>query len=113
MPAGPLLTVNNPGAGSVIQRPQTIDVTATDPAGIKKVEFYINGIHAVSDTTNSFSYPWDITYASDGGHEIKITAWDNADHTTTDIRPVTVIKAAPPAQQIPSPSIGAVSANTS
>jgi len=111
--AGPLLTVNNPAAGSVIQRPQTIDVTAADPAGIKKVEFYIDGLLAFTDTTNNFSYPWDVTSASDGGHEIRIVAWDNADHTTTDIRPVTVIKAAPPAPQITSPATGTVSGNTS
>ena len=102
--AGPALTVSNPAAGSIVSRPTSIDAAATDPAGVTKVEFYIDNLLASTDLTNSYSFSWDVLSATDGGHELKTIAYDTLGHTTTDTRTVTVSKAPPTAPVITSPA---------
>lgn len=85
---GPTLTVTNPAAGSFITKNISIDATASDPAGVTKVEFYIDGVLAYPDTSAPFSYAWDITSVPDGTHTIKVIAYDAVGHTTTDSRSV-------------------------
>jgi fibronectin type 3 domain-containing protein len=102
--AGPSLTVSQPAAGSSIGRPVTITASASDPAGVAKVEFYIDNSLVSTDTTNSYSFSWDVLSAPDGGHELKIVAFDTFGHSTTDLRTVTVSKAPPAAPVITDPT---------
>lgn len=104
--AGPALTINSPLPGTMIGRPLSIDVSATDPSGVGKVEFYIDGSLAYTGTTNNYSYRWDVTAVQDGSHEIRVIAYDNIGHTTVDTRPVTVVKAPPASPEITSPLNG-------
>lgn len=103
---GPSLTLSNPVTGSTISRPVVIYATATDPAGVAKVEFYIDSILAATDMSSDYSFTWDALSATDGGHEIKTVAYDIYGHTTTDIRTITVSKAPPAAPTISAPSNG-------
>lgn len=108
---GPLLVVANPTAGSTITRPISIDVAASDPSGVTKVELYIDNVLVASSPTGT-SYSWDVTAAADGGHQLSILAIDTLGHTTSDVRSVTVSKAPPVAPVITSPAAGALSTGT-
>jgi fibronectin type 3 domain-containing protein len=101
---GPALAVSQPPSGSSISRPVTIIATASDPAGVARVEFYVDNILAATDTTNSYSFPWNVLSVPDGGHELKTVAVDTFGHATTDIRTVTVSKAPPAAPVITDPT---------
>lgn len=110
--AGPALNVSAPQAGALITRPIAIPVTATDPAGVTKVEYYIDGQLASTDTTSAYSYLWDIRSVADGGHEIAVIAYDSMGHTTSDSRLVTVSKAPPAAPAITSPAPSSLNTKT-
>lgn len=110
--AGPALNVTNPPSDSIIVRPVSIEASASDPGGVNRVEFYIDGALAFTDTTNNYSFLWDITAAADGSHEIRVIAHDNVGHSTADIRPVTVVKAPPLAPEITSPPSGTLTSSS-
>jgi len=86
---GPSLTVTNPAAGSFLTKAISIDATAIDPGGMLKVEFYIDNVLQHTDTSSPYNYAWDVTSVADGNHEIKVVAYDKANHSTTDARVVT------------------------
>lgn len=110
--AGPSLVVTNPSAGSIVTRPVSIAVTASDPSGVAKVEYYIDSLLVATRTTGSSSFAWDVTAAADGGHEIAVIATDTLNHTTADVRTVTVSKAPPGAPVITSPAGGILNGGT-
>jgi hypothetical protein len=85
---GPTLTITNPANGSYITKAISVDATATDPAGVSKVEFYIDNVLAIADTVAPYNYAWDATLVADGTHTIKVIAYDTVGHSTTDSRSV-------------------------
>src|SRR5712692_936284 len=93
---GPSLTVTNPAADSFITKSISIEASATDPAGVAKVEFYVDNALKATDTALPYSSPFDLTGVADGAHTIKVIAYDAVGHSTTDLRTVNVAKAAPP-----------------
>ena len=104
--SGPALGVDYPAAGATVSRPLTISATANDPAGVAKVEFYLDGQLAGSATGTSYSFFWSLQGTTDGGHEIKTIAYDTLGHTTTDTRSVTVAKVPPASPTLTSPAAG-------
>ena len=107
--AGPVLNVTNPAAGSYINNSITISATATDSAGVAKVEFYINNVLAATDTSSPYSYAWDVTSASDGAYNLKVIAYDAVGHSSIDTRSVTLAKAAPPPPDTEGPVLASLS----
>ena len=86
--SGPTLTVTNPADGSFITKAISIDATATDPAGVTKVEFYVDNALAATDTTVPYSYAWDATLVADGSHSIRVIAFDAVGHSSSATRTV-------------------------
>lgn len=85
---GPTLAVTNPAAGSFLTKAISIDATASDPAGVAKVEFYIDNVLAFTDTTAPYSYAWDVLAVADGTHSIKVVAIDTVNHSSSDTRTI-------------------------
>jgi len=65
-------------SGGVLPRSGTFSVAATDPAGVSRVEFLIDGglRHTVTDGTSRCSYPWNIASVEDGSHVFTFRATD-------------------------------------
>ena len=85
---GPSLSVTNPAPGSFLTKPISIDATASDPAGVARVEFYIDNVLAATDNAAPYSYAWDVTTVADGTHSIKVIATDTVGHSSSDTRSI-------------------------
>ena len=60
-----------------------ITAAASDPDGIERVEFRIDGVLRATDTSAPYQYNWDSWPASqpDGQHTLRATAFDNTAHS--------------------------------
>lgn len=85
----PVTSITAPAAGTVSG---TVNVTAdaTDNVGVTKVEFYVNGGLAATDTTSPYSYSWNTTTAVNGTAALMVKAYDAAGNVTSDTRQVTI-----------------------
>ncbi|MEW5744160.1 MAG: Ig-like domain-containing protein [Nitrospirota bacterium] len=106
--AGPVASVTNPANNAVVRRPATLSASATDPAGVRNVEFYVDGTLLCSDASTPFSCSWDIASVLDGGHTILVRAYDTLNHISEVAVPVSVAKTPPQAPAITSPINGTV-----
>ena len=64
----------------------TVDVTATasDSVGVRKVEFYVDGALADTDTASPFVFTWNTAGVANGGHSLMAKAYDAANNIGTD-----------------------------
>ncbi|MFY0575467.1 Ig-like domain-containing protein [Cystobacter fuscus] len=106
--AGPVLALTNPADGSFINGNITVTATATDPAGVARVELSIDGVLTVSDTTAPYTYDWDVSRVSDGQHTIRAVAFDGVGHGTSRTSTVTLAKALPPPPDTDGPVLTAL-----
>jgi len=102
---GPTLSLTNPAEGSYILNPITVAATATDVAGVAKVDFYINNQLVATDLSSPYSYYWDTKQYVDGNYAIKAVATDTVGHTSSVTSNIT--KAAPP-PDVSGPSLNGV-----
>ena len=89
----PIVLIIYPAAGSIFTAGDIVSVTADaqDNIGIQRVEFYIDGLLRVTDTSRPFSYDWDTTGFGDGGtHTIYVKAFDFAGNNNAQLVTVTV-----------------------
>jgi hypothetical protein len=89
----PVVSLTTPAGGSTVFGNVNVSANAIDNVGVSKVEFYIDGSLASSDTDNPFSYAWDTTTLSNGSHTISAKAYDAAGNSATDQVSVTVANA--------------------
>jgi poly(hydroxyalkanoate) depolymerase family esterase len=64
----------------------TVDVTAsaTDGVGVTKVEFYVDGVLADTDTAAPFVFTWTTTGVANGSHSLMAKAYDAANNVRAD-----------------------------
>ncbi|MCP8323651.1 MAG: Ig-like domain-containing protein [Candidatus Methylarchaceae archaeon HK02M2] len=89
----PSVEITTPSSGDTVQGIITIFAYAKDADGIDKVDFYIDGSLAYTDTNpsnNMYAYDWDSTSVSNGKCTVKITAYDNFGNTNSDAITVSV-----------------------
>ncbi|WP_235217021.1 extracellular catalytic domain type 1 short-chain-length polyhydroxyalkanoate depolymerase [Archangium violaceum] len=79
-------TVNITAPANAATVSGTVDVTAnaTDAAGVKKVEFYIDGSLADTDTAAPYVFTWNTAGVANGGHSLMAKAYDAANNVSTD-----------------------------
>lgn len=88
----PVVSIIYPAGGSSFTGVDTITVVAdaSDPSGIKKVEFYIDGFIQETDTSAPYTYDWPLANYKDGlVHTIYVKGYDSGDNTGSDF--ITVI----------------------
>jgi large repetitive protein len=99
--AAPAVALTNPAPGSVISQPITVEASATDAAGITKVEFYLDGQLAITKTVpasgNLYTYLWNTDASAVGAHTVRVVAYDEAGRTSEQSRSVTISRTPPPA----------------
>jgi hypothetical protein len=89
---GPVITITSPAPGSVLTRLTAVQAQAVDPAGVKRVEVFVDALRVATLAAPPFRYDWDPSGVDDGVHTIKVVAFDALDRATSDTRGVTVRK---------------------
>ncbi len=76
---GPVVSITSPEDGSIVPRGTTITISAnaTDPSGVAKVEFYVNGNRKCTDTTSPFTCDWKVPSRKNFQYPIEARAFDN------------------------------------
>lgn len=87
---GPVVSVTSPLNGAIVTGATTISANAVDPAGIGKVDFYVDTKLVGTDTTAPYSVPWDSATVAGGSHTITARAFDLANNVSAAAITVTV-----------------------
>jgi len=74
----PVTSVTSPSANATVRRTVYIKASATDNVGVKKVEYYINGVLKATDTTAPYAYSWNSKTVANGYYSITTKAYDAA-----------------------------------
>ncbi|HEX5746557.1 MAG TPA: Ig-like domain-containing protein [Archangium sp.] len=79
-------TVNITAPANAATVSGTVDVTASasDAVGVKKVEFYVDGSLADTDTAAPYVFTWNTAGVANGSHSIMAKAYDAANNVSTD-----------------------------
>ncbi|MDQ3529949.1 MAG: phytase [Actinomycetota bacterium] len=106
----PKVSIASPTSGASYTSDATVAVTASasDNVGVRKVEFFFDGVLRGTEDTSPFSYTWMVTSADNGSHTWTARAYDSAGNTTTSA-PISVSVNIPTTSS-PSPSPSAVTA---
>ncbi|MBT9554709.1 MAG: discoidin domain-containing protein, partial [Myxococcales bacterium] len=108
----PTVTITDPVDGAVVDRPIVVAASADDDVAVISVTFAVDGVPAGTDTTEPFTFAWDIRNEVPGTHTVTATATDGggltAEHTIT----VTTAPAVPTAPVIHSPEDGSLIASS-
>lgn len=82
-PEPPLVTISNPVGGQLVSGLVPIVAEAQDNVEVVKVDFYIDGILAVSDESAPFEYVWDTANLVKGSvHTLFVRAFDENNNTS-------------------------------
>lgn len=92
---GPVITIGGVSEGSVITRPVTITLGATDSTGVSSLKLFIDDTAINSLTLANPSYGWNIVNTTDGSHIVKAVATDSLGNESELIISVTVNLATP------------------
>ncbi|MCG6905686.1 MAG: right-handed parallel beta-helix repeat-containing protein, partial [Desulfobacteraceae bacterium] len=95
-------------AGHQFERSAIITVAATDPAGVSRVTFSIDGAVFATAYNAPYSGFLDIAPIEDGSHTLSVTAHDTLGNSTTLEFPIQIVMAPPEAPRITQPLGGAV-----
>ena len=91
-------------SGGNVNKSGTFTVTATDPAGISKVEFLIDGTLISTDYSADYTCTISVEDLTDGTHTLTVKAYDTLGNFTSIDYSFTVALAVPPAPVITSPT---------
>lgn len=106
----PKVSIVSPGNGYEINSsPVAIEVKASAPLGIKKVDFYLDGAMIGQDTTGPYGINYDFLQVSNGSHTITAKVADAVDNVGEASVSITVNLEHPPHISLISPSSGAFS----
>ena len=111
---GPVITnVQMNGAplvsGATVTQSPLYTLTATDPAGMARVEFAFDGNLYSTDSNGSSQYScqWNVSSVAGGNHSLAITAYDTIGNKTSVSYTLAVEQSPPPAPVIKQPASGA------
>jgi M6 family metalloprotease-like protein len=74
----PATSITSPAAGATLSGTANVTASASDNVGVTKVEFFIDGVLAATDTASPYSFSWNTTTAATGAHSLSSKAYDAA-----------------------------------
>jgi hypothetical protein len=74
----PTTSITAPTSGATVSGTTVVTASASDNVGVTKVEFYLDGALASTDTTSPYSWSWNTTTASNASHTLSTKAYDAA-----------------------------------
>ena len=75
-PTAPRVNVTSPPSGSIVAGTVQIEASATDPDGITRVDFYLDGEFFASSSASPYAADWQASGAAPGEHRIRAEAYD-------------------------------------
>ncbi|HEX6095965.1 MAG TPA: Ig-like domain-containing protein [Thermoanaerobaculia bacterium] len=108
----PATSITSPSNGVTVSGSTTVSASASDDTGVTRVEFFVDGALASTDSSSPYSFSWDTTSASNGTHALTSKAYDAAGNSGTSASVSvtvsnTIVDTQAPATSITSPSSGA------
>jgi hypothetical protein len=100
-PAGPDTTppataILSPAAGATLYGAVSVTATASDAAGVTRVELWIDGALHETDTSAPYAFTWNTLAATAGAHDLWTEAFDAAENRgVSALVPVTVVHSLP------------------
>jgi pseudomonalisin len=79
----PTTSITAPANGATVSGTTSVTASASDNVGVTKVEFYLDGTLASTDTTSPYSWSWDTTTATNASHSLVTKAYDAAGNIGT------------------------------
>ncbi len=80
----PTVNVTAPANGATVSGTVDVTASASDAAGVKKVEFYVDGALADTVTAAPYVFTWNTAGVANGSHSIMAKAYDAANNVGTD-----------------------------
>jgi hypothetical protein len=75
----PSVTITTPAAGSTLSGVVPVQVNASDPTGVTRVEFYVDNVLRAVDVTGApYTWIFDTTSVANGSHTLTVLAYDPA-----------------------------------
>ncbi|MCM0083376.1 Ig-like domain-containing protein [Geomonas sp. Red32] len=74
----PTASISSPAAGATVSGTVSIGASASDNVGVTKVELYVDGALAASDTASPYSFSWASSAVANGSHTLLVKAYDAA-----------------------------------
>ena len=79
----PSTSITAPANGATVSGTTSVTASATDNVGVTKVEFWLNGALASTDTTSPYEWSWNTATVSNGSHSVLSKAYDAANNVGT------------------------------
>jgi poly(hydroxyalkanoate) depolymerase family esterase len=80
----PSVNITNPANGDSVSGTVNITASASDNAGVDKVEFYVNGTLKSTDSSSPYEYSWDTSVEYNGDYRIMAKAYDTSGNVGQD-----------------------------
>ncbi len=90
--------------GLSLERPVAVSLIASDPSGVARIEFLVDGMLLATDSSSPYQAEWDIAAFSNGAHTLTIVGYDTLENTTTLSFDVDIALLPPPAPVIDTPT---------
>jgi subtilisin family serine protease len=74
----PTTSITSPAGGATVSGTTTVSASASDNVGVSRVELYVDGSLAGTDTTSPYSFAWNTTTVANGSHSLQTRAFDAA-----------------------------------
>jgi hypothetical protein len=79
----PSVSITGPVAGATVSGAVTVTASATDNVGVTEVQFFVDGLAVVTDTTAPYGTTWDSSTVVNGPHSLTAVARDMAGNSRT------------------------------
>lgn len=80
----PVVNITSPSDGATVSGSTTITASASDDVSVNKVEFYIDNTKVGEDTSSPYQYSWNLSYETNGSHNLKAIAYDSSNNSAID-----------------------------
>jgi poly(hydroxyalkanoate) depolymerase family esterase len=80
----PTVSITAPANAATVSGTVDVTASASDAVGVTKVEFYIDGALADTDTAAPYVFTWNTAGVSNGSHSLMAKAYDAAANVGTD-----------------------------
>ena len=74
----PTTSISSPAGGATVSGTVTVAATAVDDVGVTRVELFVDGSLAGTDTSSPYAIGWNTTAVANGGHSLQTRAYDAA-----------------------------------
>jgi len=74
----PMVRITTPTNGQTVSKTVSVTVSASDNAGVTKVELYVDGAVSATSMTSPFTMSWNAQRVKRGSHTLRVKAYDAA-----------------------------------